>query len=169
LDRRSVACAIFLAAMAGVLGGCSGALTSKENAKYLAEFEDIVDYDTPPILVAAVRPEYPEMAREVGAEGRVTLKVLVLEDGRIGGIQILETPNPILVDGAITAVRQSLFAPATRDGAPCRATMLVPFIFDKDDTYARRKDYEADREGYVDRAEPVDIPQQDHPDVSADK
>jgi TonB family protein len=169
LDRKRLVYVILVAATAAMLGACSGALTSKDNARYLGEFEDILDYDTPPILVSAIRPDYPEMARQVGAEGRVTLKVLVLEDGRIGGIQILETPNPILVDGAITALRQSLFAPATKDGAPCRATMLVPFIFDKDDTYARRQDHSIDREGYVDREEPVDIPEQDRPDVSAGK
>jgi TonB family protein len=170
LDRRPWALALLLAAAATALVGCGGALTSKENAKYLGDFEDIVDYDTPPILVSAVRPEYPEMARQVGAEGRVVLKVLVREDGTIGRIQILEMPNPILVDGAITAIRQSLFAPATRNGVPCCATMLIPFIFDKDDTYARkRRDLESDHPGYVNRVEPVRLPETDQPDVSAGK
>jgi TonB family protein len=170
LDRRYAAFALLLTLCAVILCRCGGALTSKENAMYLGDFEDIVDYDTPPILVSAVRPDYPEMAREVGAEGRVVLKVLVLEDGTIGRIQILEMPNPILVDGAITAIRHSIFAPATKDGAPCCATMLIPFIFDKDDTYSRRRRrVESNQSGYVDRIEPVELPERDQPDVSARK
>jgi hypothetical protein len=57
---------VVLAALSFCLActGCGGALTSKENARLLGEFEDRLDYDTPPTLVSAVRPEYPEMARE---------------------------------------------------------------------------------------------------------
>jgi TonB family protein len=150
--------------------GCSGTLTSRENAPYLGEVEDITDYDTPPSLVSAVRPEYPEMARELGVEGRVVLRVLVLEDGTVGRVQVIETPNPILVDEAITAVRKSMFFPATRNGIPCCGTMTIPFIFDKQDTWVRdRAGLEADDAGYVDRTEPVELPTQDAGDLTPGK
>ncbi len=150
--------------------GCSGGLTSKENARFLGEFEDITDYDTPPLLVTAVRPEYPEMAREIGVEGRVVLKVLVLEDGSVGRVQVLETPNPILVDQAVTAIRKSLFLPATRNGAPCSATMTIPFVFDKDYRYARDKiGIDPDRGGYIDRTEPVELPTEIDTDLKPEK
>lgn len=114
---------------AAVLVGC-GSLTSRENADLLGEFDDILDYDRPPVLVNAVSPEYPDIVREVGAEGRVILKVLVLEDGSLGAIQIVESPNDILANQAISALRKSEFRPAVRDGRPCRATTVVPFVFD---------------------------------------
>ena len=163
---------VVLAALSLCAGciGCGGALTSKENARLLGEFEDRLDYDTPPTLISAARPEYPEMARQVGAEGRVVLKVLVQEDGSIGSIQIVEMPNPILVDQAITALRRSIVAPATKDGVPCCATMLIPFIFDKGSVYARgRATVEADETGYVDRTEPVDIPTETDTDIRPNK
>ena len=121
---------LVIALVAGMLVGC-GSLTSRENADLISEFDDIVDYDRPPVLVNAVTPEYPEIVREVGAEGRVVIKALVLEDGSVGAVQIIESPNDILANQAITALRKSEFKPAVRDGRPCSATTVVPFVFDK--------------------------------------
>lgn len=170
MNHESLGRALAVTVALSLCIGCSGALTSRENAPYLGEFEDILDYDTPPALVSAVRPNYPEMAREVGVEGRVVLRVLVLEDGTVGKVQVLETPNPILVEEAITAVRKSLFFPATKEGAPCCATMMIPFIFDKEDTYARDKvGQEADQGAYIDRTKPVEPPSDTGPDLRPDK
>lgn len=131
---------------AAVLVGC-GNLTSRENADLLGEFDDIVDYDRPPVLVNAVSPEYPDIVREVGAEGRVILKVLVLEDGSLGAVQIVESPNDILANQAISALRKSEFRPAVRDGRPCRATTVVPFVFDSGKAgVGRRNSYEGSRD-----------------------
>jgi TonB family protein len=157
---RNLGRVLSLIAVVTLCVSCGGTLTSKENARYLAEFDDIVDYDTPPVLVSAVRPDYPELARDIGAEGRVLLKVLVLEDGCVGSVQILEFPSPILVDEAITAVRKSVFAPATKGGHPCRGTTVIPFIFDKDDTVVRtRLGVEVEKAGYHEQPIPVEPPQ----------
>ena len=170
MDHEGLGRALAVTVALSLCIGCSGALTSRENAPYLGEFEDILDYDTPPALVSAVRPDYPEMAREVGVEGRVVLRVLVLEDGTVGKVQVLETPNPILVDEAITAVRKSVFFPATKEGAPCCATMLIPFIFDTEDTYARDKiGQDIDQGTYVDKTKPVVPPSDADPDLRPDK
>jgi TonB family protein len=126
---RALARALVIALAAVLLVGC-GSLTSRENADLIAEFDDIVDYDRPPVLINAVSPEYPDIVREVGAEGRVIIKVLVLEDGTLGAVQIVESPNDILANQAISALRKSEFRPAIRDGRPCCATTLVPFVFD---------------------------------------
>jgi TonB family protein len=124
---------------AGLCIGCGATLPSSENAMMIKDFEDITDYDSPPVMIKAARPEYPEMLREIGAEGRVVLKVLVGENGQVDAVQILESPNVVLTDQAITALRESLFAPAIKDGAPCRATTIVPFVFDKGETWLRSK------------------------------
>ena len=136
---------LVIALVTAMLVGC-GSLTSRENADLIAEFDDIDDYDRPPVLVNAVSPEYPEIIREVGAEGRVILKALVLEDGTLGAVQIVESPNDILANQAITALRKSEFRPAVRDGRPCSATTVVPFVFDKGKTGGGgRGSYEAGR------------------------
>jgi TonB family protein len=138
--------AVALLALIGLCAGCGSGLASKENTDLLGEFDDIVEYDTPPVMVNAVRPEYPEMAREMGAEGKVVLKALIREDGKVGAVEIMESENPLLLDQAITALRQSTFVPATKDGEPCCATMVVPFIFNKEQTgIGSRTGLEVDR------------------------
>ena len=140
--------ALILLAVAGLGVGCGALLTGQEHTEILRQVDDVLDYDTPPMLVQAVRPEYPEVAREVGAEGRVVLKALILEDGQLGGVQIMESPNPILANEAITALRQSVFSPARKGGEPCCGTMVIPFVFDKDEGKAYgRSGMEVDRTG----------------------
>jgi len=117
--------------VAMLICGCGGAAT-KYNPELVGEFEDINSYDSPPVLLTAAVPEYPEMALDVGAEGKVVLKLLVLEDGSVGKIQVVEASNPILVDEAIEAAAKCVFAPARKGGKPCCATTLLPIIFDKD-------------------------------------
>jgi TonB family protein len=154
--------ALILLAVTGLSVGCGALLTGQEHAEILGEFDDVLDYDTPPMLVQAVRPEYPEVAREVGAEGRVVLKALILEDGKLGGVEIMESPNPILTNEAITALKQSVFSPARKEGEPCCGTMVIPFIFDKDEGRAYgRTGMEVDRTGAPQEESymPMDLPQ----------
>lgn len=98
----------------------------------VAVIEDALAYDKPPSVILAQRPEYPDFAREVRAEGRVMLKVLVLEDGTIGGVQVLESSHPLLIDNAVAAVEKTVFSPATLKGVPVKATVVMPFIFSLD-------------------------------------
>jgi TonB family protein len=115
----------------GFCAGCGGFSIEQQHADILGRFDDVLDYDTPPTLIRAVRPEYPDIAREVGAEGRVVLRALILEDGELGGVEIVESPNPILANEAICALRRSVFSPALKAGVPCCGTVLIPFIFGK--------------------------------------
>jgi TonB family protein len=126
-------------ALVGVIAGCGAAVTGRQNAYLVGKVDDVLDYDTPPVITVAVRPEYPDMARELGVYGRVVLKVLVLETGQVGRVEIVDSPSPILDEQAITAVTRSTFLPATKGGSPCSATMVIPFVFDKDGTYVRDK------------------------------
>jgi TonB family protein len=151
---RGLVALILLAAV-----GCGTSFTSRDNARYVRTVEDALDYDSPPVLVKAAKPDYPAMAREVGAQGRTVLKVLILEDGTIGAVEILECPNPILVDAAITALRKSLFAPATKGGRAVRATLVVPFLFSSQETLLRvHSDFEAGHSAGADVALPVEPP-----------
>jgi TonB family protein len=140
--------ALILLAVTALCVGCGAIFSGQDHSEILRQFDDALDYDTPPMLVQAVRPEYPEVAREVGAEGRVVLKALILEDGELGGVQILESPNPILANEAIRALRMSEFSPARKAGEPCCATMVIPFVFDKDERRGyHRAGLEVDRTG----------------------
>ena len=64
-----------LLVLLGLLAGCATALTSKENAKYIGEFDDVLDYDTGPVLAVAAMPEYPDMARAAQAMARPVCRI----------------------------------------------------------------------------------------------
>ncbi|MFH1314413.1 MAG: energy transducer TonB [Candidatus Eisenbacteria bacterium] len=162
--------ALALVALLGLFAGCGATLTSQENARYVGEVDDVLNYDTPPVLVVTVRPEYPDMARQIGVHGRVVLKVLVLENGQIARIEILESPSPILGDQAITAVRKSSFMPATKDGSPCPSTMVIPFIFDRDDAYVRdRAVLDVERSYAPEDVGHAELPERPGPDLTPGK
>jgi TonB family protein len=159
--------ALALLVSVGLLAGCGTVYTSKENAELIGDFEDILDVDVPPAMVSTVRPEYPDIARKMGAEGVVRLKALILEDGQVAKVQVIGSANPILVDSAITALRQSRFIPAKRDGEPCCGTLVIPFIFGKDETRVHdRMGLEVDHtggpkdKGFV-PVEPPEAPERD--------
>jgi TonB family protein len=128
-EGRAVGRALTLLVLIGLWACCAPVYTSNENAQLIRDFQDEVDYDAPPTMVHTVRPEYPEIARRVGADGVVRLKALILENGELAAVQILEGDNPILADAAITALRHSMFIPAQKGGQPCRGTMVIPFLF----------------------------------------
>ena len=129
--------AAWLACELALAPGCSQSVRSPQPAIPLGPVGDLLTYDVPPSLVTSARPEYPELAREVGAEGRVILKILVLEDGKIGGIEILESPHPMLTENALKAASACAFAPATSRGLPVRATVVMPFVFSLRGSYKR--------------------------------
>ncbi len=135
--------------IAALLCGCGGAVSTSYDPNLVGKVDDINNYDSPPVLLTAAVPEYPEMALEVGAEGKVLLKLLVLEDGTVGRIEVVEVSNPILVHEAITAASNCVFAPARKNGKPCRATTLLPILFDKDAERVRvRRTVETSKGGF---------------------
>ncbi|MDI1308670.1 MAG: energy transducer TonB [Methylotenera sp.] len=75
-------------------------------------------------------PDYPKMARRLGQEGRVLLKVLVAENG-IAETVALATSSGFdkLDEAAIEAVKKWSFIPAKRSDQPISAYVLVPVKF----------------------------------------
>jgi TonB family protein len=124
------------ALLAGLLG-CSQASMTRNDDIPMGPVADMLDYDKPPTVASPARPEYPDAAREVRAEGRVMVKVLVLEDGRVGAVEILESSHPLLINNAIEAVRRTVFTPATLKGVPVKATVVMPFVFSLDRNVTR--------------------------------
>lgn len=76
---------------------------------------------TPPTILEAVEPEYPESA--VSAErGRVvaTLRVVIESDGVVSEATMVDSLGDGLDEAAIATMRRFLFTPAMRDGLPIR-------------------------------------------------
>jgi TonB family protein len=87
-------------------------------------------YDSAPSPDHQVPAEYPEQAQDAGITGVVQVMVTVDETGRVIDAKVVSHDSPeILNDAAVEAVRQWTFKPATRMGAPVRASIIVPFRF----------------------------------------
>jgi protein TonB len=89
---------------------------------------------TPPRLIHAEPPEYPEEARKNGCAGRIEIEVIVKRDGSLGQISIhKDVPEcPSLAESARKAAERCVFEPATTDGKPVEAKVLIPFQFNLD-------------------------------------
>ena len=73
---------------------------------------------TPPLLRKQVRPQYTQDALAKKIEGTVDLEVVILKEGRVGEVRILQGLGGGLNDQAISCVRQWIFVPAKFKGDP---------------------------------------------------
>lgn len=75
-------------------------------------------------------PEYPELARRAGIEGKVVVKMLVDVDGSIMEVQIVKSSgNPMLDQAAVAAARKSKFTPAKQRDKFVRVWVSRPIDF----------------------------------------
>jgi protein TonB len=78
-----------------------------------------------------VKPRYPESARRAGVQGITTLRVRVLENGRVGEVIIEQSAGFRDLDvAAADAVKKWLFEPARRDKNPVAVWVLLPVKFE---------------------------------------
>jgi len=75
-------------------------------------------------------PAYPMLARRMGEQGKVLLKVLVSEDGKAATVQVDRSSGHSKLDeAAVEAVKKWSFVPAKRSNKPMSAYVLVPISF----------------------------------------
>lgn len=75
-------------------------------------------------------PEYPEIAKRRGIQGKVLVDVLVKSDGTPALVKISRSSGSNNLDNAaIEAVRQWKFIPARRGGLSVQASVIVPVEF----------------------------------------
>ncbi|MGQ0526281.1 MAG: TonB family protein [Betaproteobacteria bacterium] len=89
---------------------------------------------TPPVFSASYlrnpAPRYPPVARRSGAQGTVTLRVLVTKDGVPARVTVEQTSgSPHLDAAALEAVKTWRFVPARRGADAVEAWVLVPIVF----------------------------------------
>ena len=76
------------------------------------------------------KPKYPKAARKRGYEGEVKLKVLVLENGRVGKIEVTRPSGyKILDESALEAVKNWIFVPGKENGKEISSWVTVPITF----------------------------------------
>jgi TonB family protein len=79
-------------------------------------------------LKREVRPVYPEVARNAGIEGTISMRVLIGREGQVEQISVL-SGEQALQDAAINAVRQWRYQPYMLDGKPVSVVTTVNLEF----------------------------------------
>jgi periplasmic protein TonB len=78
-----------------------------------------------------VKPRYPVSARRAGAQGITLLKLRVLENGKVGEVQIEQSAGHADLDNAaVDAVKRWLFEPARMGKIPVAVWVLLPVKFE---------------------------------------
>jgi TonB family protein len=79
-------------------------------------------------VVRRVEPDYPLPARKLRLQGTVVLAVMVMEDGTVGEVKVVEGP-PGLAPSAVDAIKQWRYKPYELDGKPVKNQITVNVDF----------------------------------------
>jgi TonB family protein len=82
-----------------------------------------------PQVKKRVDPTYPAILRLSGIEGEVDVRAFVDEQGIVEKVESIKASNPNFVPAALEAAKQWEFLPATKDGKPIKAEVIIPFRF----------------------------------------
>ncbi|HEX9899271.1 MAG TPA: energy transducer TonB [Candidatus Methylomirabilis sp.] len=87
-------------------------------------------FDSPPTAIKQVKPEYPSIAREAGAEGTVRVEVTIDATGRVTQARVVWSDTiSALEEAARQAAMGWLFTPAKQRDTPVKARIVIPFSF----------------------------------------
>lgn len=83
-----------------------------------------------PVAIREVKPVYPDLARQAGVEGRVTVHVLIGKEGRVLDAEVdKHLQVPMLNTVALEAARRWVFTPGLANGHPVPCWRAIPFHF----------------------------------------
>jgi periplasmic protein TonB len=79
-------------------------------------------------VIKKVRPMYPAGARTMGVSGKVEVRIVISESGRVIEATAISGHNT-LRQAAVAAALQWVYKPATSNGVPVKTEAVVPFTF----------------------------------------
>lgn len=82
-----------------------------------------------PAEIHRVQPTYPEEAREKRIQGRVVVRAVIDEKGTVTKVEAVESPDPMLTEAALEAVKKWTYKPATKKGKPVKVFLTVTVAF----------------------------------------
>lgn len=82
-----------------------------------------------PKFIYRETPIYPQIARKLGKEGKVVLRLTINEKGELLNIEIVESAPYGFTESAVEAVKKSKFLPAMKDGHPIASRAILPIKF----------------------------------------
>ncbi|MFH0995397.1 MAG: energy transducer TonB [Pseudomonadota bacterium] len=88
-----------------------------------------------PQFLHRVVPRYPRLARRMGVEGTVLLRLTIDASGKLIRVEVINGPGNGFDDEAVQAVKHSSYSPAVQNGRPigCLALLKIEFQLNKTD------------------------------------
>lgn len=118
--------------MGGVIGGIINSASRMSTApKFIPATPQRVRISqgvTKGLLIHRVEPVYPPLARAARVQGDVVLKAIIDKNGDIQDLQLI-SGHPMLVPGAIAAVKQWRYKPYLLNGQPVEVETTITVIF----------------------------------------
>ena len=74
-------------------------------------------------------PIYPFIARKLGKEGKVVLRLTLDERGVQKNIEVIKKAGFGFTEAAVQAIKKSILSPAQKDGKPVVSRVLIPVKF----------------------------------------
>jgi TonB family protein len=104
-------------------------LDQKNKAKPAGDALTRLEDSQKPKMVKKVDPVYPEEALKNKLQGVVRLEAVIDESGKVKSLRALESPDPLLTEAAIDAVKNWEYEPFVKDGKakPVAFTVTVTF------------------------------------------
>ena len=108
-----------------------------DTARVIKEKVEIVEEDEPvelwkvekqPEVIKQIKPDYPEIARKAGIEGKVVVNALVGKDGKVEKVGDISGPE-VFREPAKAAALQWEFTPAIQNDRPVKVWVSIPFKF----------------------------------------
>lgn len=104
-----------------------GDSTISNNGK--GAIESVFGFADGPSFLKMVKPKYPRLARRLGKEGRVVLRLFIDEDGKLINVEIIKSAGYGFDEAAIDAIKASTFNPAKMRGTPIASKAVLPIRF----------------------------------------
>jgi len=82
-----------------------------------------------PSFIYQVMPVYPVLARRMGKEGKVILRLLIDMNGKLQNIEVVEYAGYGFTESAIEAVRKSTYTPGYLNGERVAVKAILPVSF----------------------------------------
>jgi len=95
------------------------------------EVYEFYNVEQQPQMTSFVEPAYPEIARNAGLVGRVTVQVIVDENGNVmsGTPRVLSSTNEVFNQAALDAAAKCKFTPGQMGDRKVRVRVNIPYAF----------------------------------------
>lgn len=90
---------------------------------------DFVAVERQPEFLVRIDPEYPDLLRRAGIEGRVVVRAWIGLDGRVRDVRLVQSDHEGFNAATLAAVFRWRFRPAEQAGAPVEVWMPIPVRF----------------------------------------